>query len=100
MPIGTGNTRGHRLTAQPVVVGGRVFTLDSQARVSAFSTAGAPLWSADLTPLADRAEDASGGGLAYADGRLYATLGFGELIALDPATGGRLWNQRPMSTRR
>jgi outer membrane protein assembly factor BamB len=91
--IGQGDTRGHRLTAQPVVSGGRIFALDSQARLTALSTSGATLWSADLSPSRDRAEEASGGGLAVADGRLYATLGFGELVALDPGTGRELWRQ-------
>lgn len=92
--IGQGDTRGHRVTAQPVVAGGRIFTLDSQARVTALSPSGVVLWSADLTPVRDRADDASGGGLAAANGRLYVTLGFGDLVALDQATGGEIWRQR------
>jgi outer membrane protein assembly factor BamB len=91
--IGAGNSRGHRITAQPVVAEGRIFTLDSRARVSAVSTGGALLWSADLTPARDRADDASGGGLAVADGRLFVTQGFGNLVALDAATGAVLWRQ-------
>jgi len=93
-PIGQGDSRGHRLTAQPVVAGGRIFTLDSRARVTALSPSGAVLWNADLTPSRDRSDDASGGGLAFADGRLFVTLGFGELVALDPATGAELWRQK------
>lgn len=91
--IGQGDTRRQRLSAQPVVAGGRIFTLDSQARVSAVSTSGAILWSVDTSPTRDRADEASGGGLAYGEGRLYVTLGFGEIVALDPATGGELWRQ-------
>jgi outer membrane protein assembly factor BamB len=94
VPIGQGDTRRHRLTAQPVVSGGRIFTLDSQARVSAVSTSGALLWSVDASPARDRPDEASGGGLAAAEGRLFVTLGFGELVALDPATGGVIWRQR------
>ena len=33
--IGQGETRRHRITADPVVAAGRVFTLDSRARVTA-----------------------------------------------------------------
>lgn len=92
--IGQGNARGHRITAQPIVAGGRVFTLDSRARVSAVSTAGALLWTADLTPPRDVSDNASGGGLAFGEGRLFATLGFGQLVAVDPATGGVIWRQQ------
>ncbi len=64
--IGAPADRRHRITADPVVAGGRVFALDSRAHVSAFSTGGAPLWARDLTPPADGPDDASGGGLAAA----------------------------------
>lgn len=93
VPIGEGNSRRHRITAEPVVAGGRVFTLDSRARVSAVSTGGAVLWSEDLTPARDRADDATGGGLASDGARVYASSGFGRLTALDAATGARVWTQ-------
>lgn len=92
--IGAGNSRRARITADPVVAGGRVFTLDAQARVTATSTGGATLWSRDLTPASDRAGDASGGALAFGNGRLFVTSGFGTLTALDPATGGEFWTQK------
>ena len=91
--LGRAADRRHRITADPVVAGGRVFALDSRARVSAFSTGGARLWSQSLTPPADGADDASGGGLAVGAGRLFVTTGFGTLVALDPATGRELWTQ-------
>jgi outer membrane protein assembly factor BamB len=94
VPIGQGDARGHRLTAQPVVAGGRIFTLDAFARVTALSPSGAVLWTADASPARDRSDEASGGGLAVADGRLFVTLGFGDLVALDPAPGGEIWRQR------
>ena len=93
-PIGLGNDRRHRITASPVVAGGRVFTLDSRATVAAHDTAGRPLWRRDLTPPGERADDASGGGLALGGGRLFVTTGFGELVALDAATGREAWTQR------
>lgn len=91
--IGAGEDRRHRIAADPVVADGRVFTLDSRARVSAFSTSGAALWSRDLTPPGDRSDDVSGGGLAAAGGTLFVTSGFGMLVALDAATGETLWEQ-------
>lgn len=90
--IGTGNTRRSRITSSPVVVGGTVYTLDSRSRVSAVSE-GSVFWSQDLTPPTERASDASGGGIAYGAGRLFAATGFGELVALDPANGSVVWRQ-------
>lgn len=89
--IGQGNDRKHRITADPVVSNGRVFAMDSRARVTAVSTSGTPLWSVDLTPPNDDPDDGSGGGLAVAGNRVYATNGFGEVTALDVATGNELW---------
>ncbi|QQA44436.1 PQQ-binding-like beta-propeller repeat protein [Pelagovum pacificum] len=91
--IGSGNSRRARITADPVVGDGRVFTFDSNTQVSAVSTAGAPLWTVSVRRPLDRASDASGGGLAYGGGMVYVTTGFGELIALDAATGGVAWRQ-------
>lgn len=91
VPIGQGNGRKHRITADPVVLNGRVFALDSRAQVTAVSTAGQALWSTDLTPASENADDASGGGLAVEGNRVFATSGFGILTALDAASGTVLW---------
>jgi outer membrane protein assembly factor BamB len=92
-PIGEGDSKRNRIVADPVVAGGRVFTLDAHATVAATSTAGEPAWNTDLTPPRDNANEATGGGLAYGDGKLFVTSGFGSLTALDPATGAVLWQQ-------
>ncbi|NUB43395.1 PQQ-binding-like beta-propeller repeat protein [Fertoebacter nigrum] len=92
--IGAGNTRRNRIAAAPVVAEGRIFTIDSATRMAATSASGQPLWLADLTPETDRGGGISGGGLAFGEGRIYATTGYGELLALDPATGGVIWRQR------
>lgn len=96
--IGQGDGRRVRITADPVVAGGRIFTLDALAQVAAVSTGGALLWTTDLTPAGQRPDSASGGGLAYGDGKLFVASGFGILTALDPATGGVIWQQRLGST--
>lgn len=93
-PIGQPSGKRHRITADPVVAGGRVFTLDSRARVVATALSGGTAWSADLTPPTERGDSASGGGIAYESGRVFITTGYGELVALDAATGGVLWRQR------
>lgn len=94
VPIGEGNETKQRLSADPVVAGGRIFSQDAAAGVRAFDTSGKLLWSADLTPASDKYGQASGGGLAYGGGRLFATTGYGEVIALDPETGAVFWRHK------
>lgn len=91
-PIGQGNSRRQRIVADPVVGGGRIFTLDAAGLVTATSTAGQTLWTRNLAPASDSG-DATGGGLAFADGRVYVSLGYGILSVLDAATGGVVWSQ-------
>ncbi|WP_410216985.1 PQQ-binding-like beta-propeller repeat protein [Paracoccus sp. (in: a-proteobacteria)] len=93
-PIGQSETRGHRITADPVVAAGRIFTQDSRARVTATGLNGGRAWSTDITPPLENPDSASGGGLAYEGGRVFATTGFGELVALDAVSGAVLWRQR------
>ncbi len=92
--IGAGNSRKHRITADPVVADGRVFVMDSESVVTALSLAGERLWSVSVAPGFDNRNDASGGGLAAADGSVYATTGFGTLSALEAETGAMRWTQR------
>ncbi|MGR3634212.1 MAG: outer membrane protein assembly factor BamB family protein [Limimaricola soesokkakensis] len=91
--FGAAETRRLRITAEPVVAGGRVFVMDAEAGVAALGTNGTLLWQRALVPAADAPGQASGGGLATDGGRLYAVTGFGELVALDAETGARLWTQ-------
>jgi outer membrane protein assembly factor BamB len=92
--IGEGDNRGHRITADPVVAAGRVFTLDSRATVTATALNGGRAWNTDITPVQESSDSASGGGLAYEGGQIFVTSGFGELVALDAATGAVQWRQR------
>ncbi|MEW9921423.1 PQQ-binding-like beta-propeller repeat protein [Marimonas sp. MJW-29] len=91
--IGDGDSRRYRITADPVVAGGRIFTLDSGARVTATSLAGETLWTRDLTPVSDRQGQGSGGGLAVEGETLYVSVGYGVLAALDTGTGAVRWTQ-------
>ena len=93
--IGDGDARKLRITADPVVDAQAVYTLDAGSTVSAVSRdSGAVLWQQDIRPQRDAAGDATGGGLALADGRLFVSSGFGVLVALDAASGAILWDQQ------
>jgi outer membrane protein assembly factor BamB len=92
--IGEGSSRKNRIGAAPVVAGGRVFTIDAGVNVTATSTGGGTLWTTDLTASFDKGGGQSAGGLATSGDRVFATTGFGELVALDAASGSILWRQR------
>ncbi len=97
-PIGKGDSRKQRITAEPVVAGGLIYTLDSGATVSAVSPQGQKVWSTGLIPASDGDSDATGGGMAYANGVLYVSSGFGRLTALDAKSGVIRWQKRLNAT--
>ena len=92
--IGSGDSRRLRISADPVSDGRAVYTLDSRSRLTATSLGGGQVWARSLVPGFERDGDASGGGVAVSGQTVYATTGYGELHALDPATGGERWVQR------
>lgn len=91
--IGTGVGRNTRITSGPVAGGGLVYTLDGSSMITALSSDGAVTWSLDVTPAGEKAVDGSGGGLSYANGMLFAGTGFGELLAIDAASGTVVWRR-------
>ena len=96
--IGAGDGKRQRIVADPVAAQGRIFTLDAGATVTATGTNGSTLWSRDLTPAGERSDQASGGGIAVADGVVYVSTTFGRLTALDAATGEIRWQQKLEAT--
>lgn len=110
--VGKGTTKIGRISAPPIVYDGRVYALDSEGNLSAFSlSGGSAVWRVSLAPNSENkgpsfsavtenilyltADDGGGygGGIAADDGRIYAASGYGTVIALDPASGNRLWEK-------
>jgi len=90
---GSGSSDWERLTAQPVVADGRVFTMDTEGEVRAFDASnGARLWVVETVP-EDEDEGVIGGGVAFYDGTLFVSSGAAQIIALDGASGNELWRQ-------
>lgn len=89
--IGEGGGYRNVILAQPVVSDGTVFTMDSDAVVTAFSlSTGARLWRVDTKP--DDADSTNvGGGVGVDQSTLYAVNGLSQLVALDTATGKDKW---------
>lgn len=94
--IGAGSSKSARLAAEPVVGGGRLYTIDSQAVIRAISPeTGATLWQTQLRGDGVGSDVLFGGGVSFDEGRLYATNGAGEVAALDAGTGAVIWRVRP-----
>ena len=92
--IGLGNTKRAFLSADPIVADGRIFTLSSDGQVTALSPSGAQIWTQALALQSDQRHIISGGGLAYGGDRLFVTTGFGDVFAVNPATGTVNWRHK------
>jgi outer membrane protein assembly factor BamB len=91
--IGQGGGYRQPLAVSPIVADGRIFTMDANAVVSAFAAAsGARQWRTVTRPKHLTVQNI-GGGIGYDSGILYATTGYAELLALDPASGKIIWRQ-------
>lgn len=102
--IGQASERS-RLTSPPIVVNDRVFVMDAAARVSSLNAENGDLiWRTELTPEIDErfrlrelfrgpnaAQIGFGGGVAFDQGRVFVTSGFGFVAALDAITGEEVW---------
>ncbi len=96
--IGAASKDDTEVVAPPVSDGKLIYTMDGEARVSAFDVnTGAQAWTVDLNPHNKRDKFAFGGGLALSDGKLYVTSGYRFVDALDAATGKKVW-EKPVDT--
>jgi len=83
-----------KLLARPVVSDGHVFTMGADGLVRAFDTKyGDKLWEFDTTP-EDSDEGAIGGGVGVEGDTVYATTGFGEVVALGVSDGHLKWRHK------
>ena len=93
-PIGLPSKNETEVLAQPVSDGHLIYTLDGQARVSAFDVnTGNQVWSRDLNPHLKRDKVGFGGGLAVDNGKLYVTSGYRFIKALNAETGTEIWSK-------
>ncbi|OYW23221.1 MULTISPECIES: PQQ-like beta-propeller repeat protein [unclassified Sphingomonas] len=105
--LGTGMTRlwsasidggsvRQRLGAAPVVADNKLFAVDVDAVAHAFAAdTGKLLWSAKLIENKDNRAARFGGGISYDDGKVFATTGLGDIVALNAADGAVLWRAHP-----
>lgn len=93
--INGGSTR-QPLAAPPVVADKKLFVIDVDSNVQAFSAdTGASLWSTTIAEKNRYRASRFGGGVSYDDGQVFATDGLGDVVALSAATGKVAWRAKP-----
>ncbi|MBY8823646.1 PQQ-binding-like beta-propeller repeat protein [Sphingomonas colocasiae] len=106
----SGASKFERLGSAPIVAEGKVFVVDTRAKLTAFDAAtGAKAWEAQIgnpqngsggIPLlggngSGNAKSLFGGGASYDDGKVFATNGLGDIVAFNAQTGEQIWKKRP-----
>jgi len=91
-----GATTRRRLATAPIVGGGTLYAIDTSAVVHAIDTqSGTVRWTRPFEVASDLRDAAFGGGVTFADGKLYGTNGIGDVGAFDPQSGELLWRVKP-----
>lgn len=91
-----GTNKKQRLAAAPVVADGKLYVMDTEARIHAYdATSGKKLWSVSFGVTGKDRKAAWGGGVSVDGERLYATNGLGDVAALNSADGQVIWKKRP-----
>lgn len=113
---GKGADANTRVLADPIIAGGRAYVLDARAGITALDLEdGKRLWRTVLKPegktdfdfslwppsipfvnagQVERPEASFGGGIAFENGRIFVTSGYGIIVALDAASGSEVWRKK------
>jgi len=97
--VGTGGSKKAALIAPPIIADGRIYVFDARSNIRAVDErSGSTVWTTSLQPAkVKRPDQAMGGALTFEGGTLFATTGFGEIIALNAATGAITWRTKGTS---
>ena len=80
---GHGSSLTMRLASSPIVANGRVYTIDTLGAVRSFDAkTGAMYWASQTPNEKGNERSLYGGGIAFDNGRIYATNGLGFVSAL------------------
>ena len=90
--IGEAAVDGYVLANPPVIADGKLFAIDGLGTVRAVSqTDLKKLWSNQNSE--EDEKELPGGGIAYANGIIYATRGNGDVVAISAENGAELWKK-------
>ena len=92
----SGGSNRAKLASAPVIAGGKLFVIDTEAVVHAFDArTGSRLWQQSIRSSDDRGKIEFGGGVSVEGERVYASTGVGDVFALSAANGAVAWKVRP-----
>lgn len=92
----SGTSKRERLAAAPVVSGGRLYAIDTNAVVHALDAeTGSKVWSMQIEVKGDGSSSVFGGGVSAEGTMVYATNGVGDVVALNANDGSQVWKVRP-----
>jgi len=121
--VGAGSGRKGRVLSPPVIANGVIYSIDGDNRVVALEEAtGKKKWDYKVSvearqrtregraSIVEKVRDplsffdgsgvdkeSVGGGVAYADGKVYVTSGLGKIAAIDAITGEEIWGTQTLS---
>lgn len=90
---GEGSSKSGRVMASPIVYDGKIFALDAEGKVTAFSLSGSKVFQIATAPENETGGGGHGGGLAAENGRVYVATGYGVVAALEPGSGKVIWQK-------
>ena len=89
--IGKASSKNFKITSQPIVANGKIYTLDAYGKLSAIDLAsGNVLWQVRVASK-EKQSEVFGGGIAYSNNKLFVTVGYNEVLALSANNGGLIW---------
>jgi outer membrane protein assembly factor BamB len=95
--IGAGGDYRTRITSQPLIVGGQIFTYDANGVIRSWDLGGgAPGWTTPTKSEQNRSGNL-GGGITADGGRIYAATGRSEVMALNAGDGSIIW-RKPLTS--
>lgn len=91
-----GGSARTKLASPPVIAGGKLFVIDTEAVVRSYDAkTGQLAWTKSVRSDDDKGKVEFGGGVSVEGDRLYASTGIGDVVAMNAADGTVVWKTRP-----
>ena len=90
--ISKGSSKNSFLLSSPIIVNGLIYSLGSDSKVNAYDLeTKRKIWQKDMSVKKEQKKEGFGGGISYENGVIFVSNGFGNVYALDSASGKEIW---------